>query len=553
MESGNSSPHTPPAEWVNDFVNNVYAFLNPSKGGTQVPSKLISNKDSVLLKASGISDPDGDYSDGEDPEQPIAKKSRKHRQHAARRSWSPELHQYFTLAWGKLCDAGIRPSPRKIMNIMRDNGAPMEDLTIRQVQSHHQKFKLKLAKQLESIQQAQHLPSLPPSVALTQLLASPAVVDAVMSPGSSPVLSRAAQLKGLKPEGSGSAVPPGFVASLVPAFTGALAGPSLAVQPSGLSSSSPAVAPPTSLSSASHELKSPPSPEAGALGGTAGEDEAERQARLLAASVLASAAALAKSAGSPNPGPHSAHAVPDRNAHQRKYDSPGAQPAGWPSPSSSTQSPVSSDTAGSSPESSPRDSPSSAQSAANEALRRQMMTLADVSLNSPAVKRRLDDAECLPARPPEPPAQYRPASPLLLPSGRSSPSMPHALGTLGSTNSTRTQPSSSVNRKATVPDSNAAAESPRDSWSDSSCCWSSCWSPPSFELSPQSIAMESPFALTDSVAVPTSNGALSSPTQGIVAPDDGGTPGLVQGRLQMLLDGRSASGPFESSSLTPAP
>eukprot|EP01116_Phalansterium_solitarium_P003481 TRINITY_DN14310_c0_g1_i1.p1 TRINITY_DN14310_c0_g1~~TRINITY_DN14310_c0_g1_i1.p1 ORF type:complete len:802 (-),score=240.24 TRINITY_DN14310_c0_g1_i1:913-3318(-) len=71
------------------------------------------------------------------------------RKNAPRRTWSPELHRHFVIAWNTILEAGHTPSPKKLMIVMRDNGAPMSDLTIRQVQSHHQKFKLKLAKRME--------------------------------------------------------------------------------------------------------------------------------------------------------------------------------------------------------------------------------------------------------------------------------------------------------------------------------------------------------------------------------------------------------------------
>jgi len=62
-----------------------------------------------------------------------------------RRIWSAELHQHFVVAYNFLLANGEHASPTKIIRVMSQLGAPgMEGLTNRQVQSHHQKYQLKL-------------------------------------------------------------------------------------------------------------------------------------------------------------------------------------------------------------------------------------------------------------------------------------------------------------------------------------------------------------------------------------------------------------------------
>lgn len=83
-------------------------------------------------------------------ESPKSKQSRDCRtggprkQNAPRRAWSTDLHRHFVSAWNTITQSGGSPSPKKLMVVMAQNGAPMADLTIRQVQSHHQKYKLKV-------------------------------------------------------------------------------------------------------------------------------------------------------------------------------------------------------------------------------------------------------------------------------------------------------------------------------------------------------------------------------------------------------------------------
>eukprot|EP01116_Phalansterium_solitarium_P006286 TRINITY_DN1858_c0_g1_i1.p1 TRINITY_DN1858_c0_g1~~TRINITY_DN1858_c0_g1_i1.p1 ORF type:complete len:467 (+),score=188.75 TRINITY_DN1858_c0_g1_i1:191-1591(+) len=71
--------------------------------------------------------------------------------------WSPELKEHFVKAFEILQSRGIHATPKKIMGLMRQNGAPIEQLTMRRVQSHHQKYikRLKTAKSGKKAKQAQ--------------------------------------------------------------------------------------------------------------------------------------------------------------------------------------------------------------------------------------------------------------------------------------------------------------------------------------------------------------------------------------------------------------
>jgi len=67
---------------------------------------------------------------------------------ASKWRWSQELKEHFVKAFEILQNRGIHATPKKIMGLMRQNGAPIEQLTMRRVQSHHQKYlkRLKTAK-----------------------------------------------------------------------------------------------------------------------------------------------------------------------------------------------------------------------------------------------------------------------------------------------------------------------------------------------------------------------------------------------------------------------
>eukprot|EP01116_Phalansterium_solitarium_P013752 TRINITY_DN31156_c0_g1_i1.p1 TRINITY_DN31156_c0_g1~~TRINITY_DN31156_c0_g1_i1.p1 ORF type:complete len:782 (+),score=155.88 TRINITY_DN31156_c0_g1_i1:190-2535(+) len=58
--------------------------------------------------------------------------------------WPADLHNFFIRAYHQLESTGQNPSPRRIMDIMEQIGAPMKGLTLRQVQSHHQKYQKRL-------------------------------------------------------------------------------------------------------------------------------------------------------------------------------------------------------------------------------------------------------------------------------------------------------------------------------------------------------------------------------------------------------------------------
>jgi len=67
------------------------------------------------------------------------------RKNAPRFLWSTELHHHFVRAYNALVASGEHASPAKIFRVMQQNGAPgVESLTNRQIQSHHQKYQLKL-------------------------------------------------------------------------------------------------------------------------------------------------------------------------------------------------------------------------------------------------------------------------------------------------------------------------------------------------------------------------------------------------------------------------
>eukprot|EP01116_Phalansterium_solitarium_P018528 TRINITY_DN4931_c0_g1_i1.p1 TRINITY_DN4931_c0_g1~~TRINITY_DN4931_c0_g1_i1.p1 ORF type:complete len:389 (+),score=76.20 TRINITY_DN4931_c0_g1_i1:38-1168(+) len=130
-----------------DFVKNLSALLHP------IDSEAPIMKSNRFYASSKAGKPASGWSRGRtsSDRRSMKKKSGRGslstRKNAPRRTWSIELHRHFVVAWTSIARSGIQPSPKKIMTTMAANGAPMSDLTIRQVQSHHQKYKLKMAKQ----------------------------------------------------------------------------------------------------------------------------------------------------------------------------------------------------------------------------------------------------------------------------------------------------------------------------------------------------------------------------------------------------------------------
>jgi len=93
------------------------------------------------VKLSGEFSPRSPDSDSAtDTEEPASSPTKAEETEASKWRWSQELKDHFVRAFDTLQNRGIHATPKKIMGLMRQNGAPIEQLTMRRVQSHHQKY-----------------------------------------------------------------------------------------------------------------------------------------------------------------------------------------------------------------------------------------------------------------------------------------------------------------------------------------------------------------------------------------------------------------------------
>eukprot|EP01116_Phalansterium_solitarium_P021378 TRINITY_DN6621_c0_g1_i3.p1 TRINITY_DN6621_c0_g1~~TRINITY_DN6621_c0_g1_i3.p1 ORF type:complete len:470 (-),score=133.99 TRINITY_DN6621_c0_g1_i3:743-2152(-) len=158
-----------PQEKVPEFLSNLCALLNIKATPNQAPEEETGQISLPPSASEGPTAPSSvispalitkmlDTAQGpkniKDKPQVVHPRIGARRKNAPRRCWSPELHRHFVIAWQTIAESGNQPSPKKIMVVMAQNGAPMEDLTIRQVQSHHQKYKLKMQKAKEAMSSA---------------------------------------------------------------------------------------------------------------------------------------------------------------------------------------------------------------------------------------------------------------------------------------------------------------------------------------------------------------------------------------------------------------